>query len=99
QQVQDFVHKGGPGCGAPLLVGASPAKPEALGGTAGAGVKEIALLGCRVLAGERWDAEPPAPLVPQQRIPRVAPRELAVLKGADEQVAGSGGSRPVGAQH
>ena len=43
-------------------------------------MEEVALLGCRVLPDERRDAEAPPPLVPQQRIPGVAPRELAVLE-------------------
>ncbi len=99
EQVEDLVDERRSGRGAALLVGAPPAKPQALGRAAGAGVEQVALLGRLLLPDERRHAEAPPPLVPQQGIPGVAAGELAVLERGDEQVTGSGRACPVRAQH
>ena len=63
-----------------------------------AGVEQVALLEHRVAPPQGPQLEAGAPLVAEQRVGRVAPREVAVLERGQEEVPGSRRAHPVGAE-
>ena len=88
------------GSRAALLVGASPAELEALGGARGAGVEQVALLVAASLPAERRDARGAAAARRRAAGPPVSPPgNSPSWSEATNRWRARRGARPVGAQH